>query len=75
MKTGSVSYRRTCTVHYMTLTLNNVYIYQKIKNKSRTENPLKFCAVIVLLKLYGNEALKNTKSTINQVNAAVNKCL
>jgi hypothetical protein len=63
-KIESVSYRRTCTVHYMPLTLNNVFMDQKMKNKSRPENPLQFCGVIVLLQLHGNGVLKNTKSDI-----------
>ena len=60
----SVSYSRTCTAHYMPLTLNSVFINQTMKNKSRPENPLTFCAVIVLLQLHGNRALKNAKSDI-----------
>lgn len=48
---------------------------QTMKNKSRPENSIKFCGVIVLLQLHGNDALKNTVSDINRVHAAVNKCL
>jgi len=59
----------------MTLTIDSVFIYQKIKTKSRQENPLKFCGVIVLPQLLGNDALRNTDSDINRVNAEGNKCL
>jgi hypothetical protein len=69
-----VSHSGTNTVHYNPLKLHSVFVNQMMINKSRPKNQFKFCGVIVLLQLYGSDALKNTKSDINRIHATVNKC-